>query len=213
MENHQEQARDIIERFSRILWGQMAGLTRREAHAITSAMQTAMIMPHGGYRMAQVHRYLLWPKSCPMQEPSEDSEEETYVREFLALVAGFMGWYEEPEISRKSIWKTEEKKVMNTTTTTETTQNVVLVRHMKDPGLKQYLFALPNGKALKKDDRVIVETCKGVQKDGICTSDSFAVGETALAVVSALTGATLPLRRVLGVLHPEMWEGEETHAE
>lgn len=44
--------------------------------------------------------------------------------------------------------------------------NIVILKHSNDG--RQFLFGVPEGKTLKKDDKVLVENCNGLV-DAICT--------------------------------------------
>lgn len=88
--------------------------------------------------------------------------------------------------------------------------NVVLVRHHMT-GNGPYIFAVPDGRELKKDQAVIVDTRKGIATDGECATDSFTVDDTVLNALVLLSGAKLPLRRVLGERQTIIWE--EKHSE
>ena len=71
--------------------------------------------------------------------------------------------------------------------------NIVIVKQ----GLKNYLFNVPMGTMLEKDDKVVCDTARGEQ-EGICFTDSFIVEADALKQIALLTGATLPLKSVIG---------------
>ena len=92
----------------------------------------------------------------------------------------------------------------------KTLHNVVLVRHNVS-GNGPYLFAVPDGHKLKKDQTVIVDTRKGIATDGVCVMDSFMADDTTLDAMVLLSGAKLPLRRVLGERQTDIWE--EKHSE
>lgn len=88
--------------------------------------------------------------------------------------------------------------------------NVVLVKHLTS-GNGPYLFSVPNGRKLKEGQPVIVDTRKGIATDGVCVTDSFMVDDTSLNAMVLLSGAKLPLRRVLGERQTVIWE--EKHSE
>ena len=71
--------------------------------------------------------------------------------------------------------------------------NIVVVKQ----SMKNYLFSVPMGTTLKKDDKVVCDTARGEQ-EGICFTDSFIVESDALSQIALLTGATLPLKSVIG---------------
>ena len=87
--------------------------------------------------------------------------------------------------------------------------NVVLVTH-NISGNGPYLFSVPDGRKLKKDQTVIVDTRKGLATDGVCATDSFMADDTTLDAMVLLSGAKLPLRRVLGERQVVIWE-EKNH--
>lgn len=88
--------------------------------------------------------------------------------------------------------------------------NVVLVKHQAT-GNGPYLFAVPDGRKLKECQTVLVDTRKGIATDGVCVTDSFMADDTALNAMVLLSGAKLPLRRVLGERKVIIWE--ENHSE
>lgn len=88
--------------------------------------------------------------------------------------------------------------------------NVVLVKHQLS-GNGPYLFTVPDGRNLKREQTVIVDTRKGIATDGVCVTDSFIIDDTSLNVMVLLSGAKLPLRRVLGERQTVIWE--EKHSE
>lgn len=90
--------------------------------------------------------------------------------------------------------------------------NVVLVRHNVS-GNGPYLFAVPDGHKLKKDQTVIVDTRKGIATDGVCVTDSFMTDDTMLSAMVLLSGAKLPLRRVLGERQVVIWEDKNSEPE
>lgn len=88
--------------------------------------------------------------------------------------------------------------------------NVVIVKHQLS-GNRLYLFAVPEGRNLRREQTVIVDTRKGIATDGVCVTDSFMVDDTSLNAMVLLSGAKLPLRRVLGERQTVIWE--EKHSE
>lgn len=92
----------------------------------------------------------------------------------------------------------------------KTLHNVVIVKH-QTTGNGPYLFAVPEGRNLRREQTVIVDTRKGIATDGVCVTDSFMVDDTSLNAMVLLSGAKLPLRRVLGERQTVIWE--EKHSE
>lgn len=90
--------------------------------------------------------------------------------------------------------------------------NVVLVKHQLS-GNGPYLFAVPNGRKLKEGQPVIVDTRKGIATDGVCVADSFMADDIVLNALVLLSGARLPLRRVLGEHRVIIWEEEKDEPE
>lgn len=90
--------------------------------------------------------------------------------------------------------------------------NVVLVKHQLS-GNGPYLFAVPEGRNLKREQTVIVDTRKGIATDGVCVADSFMADDTVLNALVLLSGAKLPLRRVLGEHQVIIWEEEKDEPE
>ena len=90
--------------------------------------------------------------------------------------------------------------------------NVVLVKHQLS-GNGPYLFAVPDGRNLKREQAVIVDTRKGIATDGVCVTDSFITDDTSLNAMVLLSGAKLPLRRVLGEHQVIIWEEEKDEPE
>lgn len=90
--------------------------------------------------------------------------------------------------------------------------NVVLVKHQLS-GNGPYLFAVPDGRNLKREQTVIVDTRKGIATDGVCVTDSFITDDTSLNAMVLLSGAKLPLRRVLGEHQVIIWEEEKDETE
>ena len=90
--------------------------------------------------------------------------------------------------------------------------NVVLVKHQLS-GNGPYLFAVPNGRKLKEGQPIIVDTRKGIATDGVCVTDSFSADDDSLNAMVLLSGAKLPLRRVLGEHQVIIWEEEKDEPE
>ena len=88
--------------------------------------------------------------------------------------------------------------------------NVVLVKYRLS-GNGPYLFAVPDGRNLKREQTVIVERREGIATDGVCVTDSFRTDDTSLNAMVLLSGAKLPPRRVLGERQTVIWE--EKHSE
>ena len=90
--------------------------------------------------------------------------------------------------------------------------NVVLVKHQLS-GNGPYLFAVPDGRNLKREQTVIVEMRKGIAIDGVCVTDSFSADDDSLNAMVILSGAKLPPRRVLGERQTVIWEEKHSEAE
>lgn len=90
--------------------------------------------------------------------------------------------------------------------------NVVLVKHRSN-GNRLYLFAVPDGRNLKREQTVIVDTHKGIATDGVCATDSFITDDTSLNALVLLSGANLPLCRILGEHQVIIWEEEKDEPE
>lgn len=88
--------------------------------------------------------------------------------------------------------------------------NVVLVKHQLS-GNGPYLFVVPDGRNLKREQTVIVEIRKGIAIDGVCVTDSFRTDDTSLNAMVILSGAKRPPHRVLGERQTVIWE--EKHSE
>ena len=71
--------------------------------------------------------------------------------------------------------------------------NIVIVNQSGS----KYLFSVPENVTLKEGDKVKCDTRKGVT-DGICFTDSAVINTSALPLIAKLTGATLPLKSVVG---------------
>ena len=90
--------------------------------------------------------------------------------------------------------------------------NVVLVKHQLS-GNGPYLFAVPDGRNLKREQTVIVEMRKGIAIDGVCVTDSFSADDDSLNAMVILSGAKLPPRRVLGERQTVIWAEKHSEAE
>lgn len=84
-----------------------------------------------------------------------------------------------------------------------TTMNIVFIRHSDN---RSYLFEVPEGIKLKEGDRVMVRNRRG-EVDGICTCDSFELEGSPLNAVATATGATFPLKPVVGRVCVKKFEG------
>lgn len=84
--------------------------------------------------------------------------------------------------------------------------NIVILKHTNDG--RQFVFEVPTGKALMKDDRVIVKNKNGIV-DGICACDSFEASENVIEAMRNAFGCKLPLSPVVGKYTPELWGKEE----
>lgn len=74
-------------------------------------------------------------------------------------------------------------------------KRVVVVQHLGKP--TRYLFEVPDSVHLAPGDMVICDTRKG-EAEGICITHSVICGENAFEAFVKLTGATLPLRKIVG---------------
>lgn len=88
--------------------------------------------------------------------------------------------------------------------------NIVILKHTNDG--RQFVFEVPAGKTLLKDDRVIVKNKNGIV-DGICTCDSFEASENVVEAMSDAFRCKLPLAQVAGKYTPELWYDEKAEAE
>lgn len=86
--------------------------------------------------------------------------------------------------------------------------NVVLVKHDGDVRGKEYLFSLPAGVKLSKNQRVKVKTKYG-DSYGSTASDSTQLDNEALNLIMHFCGAKLPLQPVLGVCSFQPFYTEE----
>ena len=71
--------------------------------------------------------------------------------------------------------------------------NIVLVNQSGS----KYLFSVPESIQLKEGDKVKCDTRRGIT-DGVCFTDSVTINASALPLVCKLTGATLPLKEIVG---------------
>lgn len=102
MDEKLDRAHDITRRFAKVSWGEIAPLSTREAHAVMSALRMSAIMPDGDMRCIEAQTFLLTHtgRELPLNENNTNEVNEQiirYCRQFLQLVAGFMGWYEHGE--------------------------------------------------------------------------------------------------------------------
>lgn len=93
MDNTLEKARDIAMRFGQVTWGDLIPLSPREARAVMAALRMSAIMPGGKDRVTTIQCFLLLNDDRNDRGP-DDEELQKHIRQFLQLVAGFMGWYE-----------------------------------------------------------------------------------------------------------------------
>lgn len=84
--------------------------------------------------------------------------------------------------------------------------NIVILKHSNDG--RQFLFGVPDGKALKKDDKVLVKNRNGLV-DATCTCDSFEAAENVVAAMQQTFGGKPPLAMVVGKYDLEMWDEAE----
>ena len=87
-------------------------------------------------------------------------------------------------------------------------QKIVIINQ----GGRRYLFAVPKNGYVDKGDRVLVDTRYGEREGVAASNDFYCSGEEFDAFVT-LTGATLPLRYVLGKLNREIFEPDEVPTE
>lgn len=87
--------------------------------------------------------------------------------------------------------------------------NIVILKHSNDG--RQLLFGVPEGKTLKKDDKVLVENCNGLV-DAICTCDSFEAAENIVAAMQQMFGEKFPLAMVVGRYSLEKWDEAKQEA-
>lgn len=74
--------------------------------------------------------------------------------------------------------------------------NVAIITHN---GYDKFLFSVPDEVQLKKGEKVLCQTKKG-EAHGECVFDSFEVEGTALVAITAVMGAKLPLKPVIGLV-------------
>ncbi len=96
MDNTLERARDIAMRFGQVTWGDLIVLSPQEEHAVMVALRMSAIMPGGKDRVTTIQCFLL-PNDDRNDHGPDDEELQKHIRQFLQLVAGFMGWYEHGE--------------------------------------------------------------------------------------------------------------------
>lgn len=85
--------------------------------------------------------------------------------------------------------------------------NIVILKHSNDG--RQFLFGVPDGKTLKKDDKVLVKNRNGLV-DATCTCDSFEAAENVVAAMQQTFGGKSPLAMVVGKYDLELWDEAET---
>lgn len=73
--------------------------------------------------------------------------------------------------------------------------NIVVIKHFGST--KHYLFAVPEGKNLLKDDMVLVRNSRGFA-EGMCVCDSLEVSDSAANAIGQLFKAKFPLGMVVG---------------
>ena len=73
--------------------------------------------------------------------------------------------------------------------------NVVVIQHQ--PNGKKYTYEVPFGVFLQKGDRVIVENARG-RNEGVCLTNSHSVDKETLSIICEISGAELPLAKVVG---------------
>lgn len=81
--------------------------------------------------------------------------------------------------------------------------NIVILKHTNDG--RRFVFEVPAGKTLLKDDRVIVKNKNGIV-DGICTCDSFEASENVVEAMSDAFRCKMPLAWVIGRYNAELWD-------
>ena len=74
-------------------------------------------------------------------------------------------------------------------------KRIVIVQH--EGKNARYLFEVPDGVHLAPGDTVVCDTCKG-EANAVCVTHSIVCGENAFEAFVKLTGATLPLRKIVG---------------
>lgn len=84
-------------------------------------------------------------------------------------------------------------------------KKIVIVHHVDNP--QQYIFEVPGGQNLKKDDLVIVKTIKG-ECMAVCVCDSFRVADNVLAALQRKYGGNT-LRPVIGKASFTRWDLEQ----
>lgn len=94
MDNTLERARGIATRFGQLTWGDLVYLSPREEHAVMAALRMSAIMPDGKDRCLTIQCFLLLNDDRSDYGPDDEGMQK-YIRQFLQLVAGFMGCYEE----------------------------------------------------------------------------------------------------------------------
>lgn len=88
-----------------------------------------------------------------------------------------------------------EEIVKMTETFERDAKRIVIVQH--DGEFARYLFEVPDGVHLAPGDTVVCDTRKG-EANAVCVTHSIVCGENAFEAFVKLTGATLPLRKIVG---------------
>ncbi|MBE6954479.1 MAG: hypothetical protein E7449_01030 [Ruminococcaceae bacterium] len=90
-----------------------------------------------------------------------------------------------------------------------TTMNIVVITH--NPAGQKLLFCVPEDKKLKKDDKVMVKTQRGLAM-GTCICDSFECDYSAAEALCSVLGGRMPLAPVIGKYTLERWDDETSDA-
>ena len=89
---------------------------------------------------------------------------------------------------------------------------LVLAKHTGND--KVYLFMAPAGAYFEDGQRIIVETKLGNSGAVVVSSDSYNTIDSKITqMLIAATGATLPLKRVIGKVVPIEWPEDEEEKE
>lgn len=89
---------------------------------------------------------------------------------------------------------------------------LVLAKHAGND--KAYLFVAPRGAYFEDGQRIIVETKLGNSGATVVKSESYETIDSKIAqMLIAATGATLPLKRVIGKVVPIEWPEDEEEKE
>ena len=84
-------------------------------------------------------------------------------------------------------------------------QKIVIVHHLNDA--QHYLFGVPEGRDLKKDNLVLVRNSRG-EVPAVCVCDSFSVPENVLEQLQKMYGGKT-LKPVIGSVEFLRWEQEK----